>query len=150
MRHVQKMKTALRVGAPVVASRRCPEQAHQHLGGAGAGRWGTQYTGEAKWCPEARKPPRRCQVAQGGSPQFPWVLVGPPPVRKCHQMSSKEHMQLVQVGWVVRWVLSTLPGHPTAGRCGRVVPVPPLLLCTRLAARARPSVGGQSPPPAPL
>jgi hypothetical protein len=44
--------------------------------------------------------------------QFPWVLVGPPSVRKCHQMSSKEHMQL---GWVVRWVLSTPPGHPTAG-----------------------------------
>jgi hypothetical protein len=69
----------------------------------------------------------------------------PPPVRKCHQMSSKEHIQL---GWVVRWALSTPPGHPTAGRCGRVVPVLPLLLCTR-PARARPSVGGQSPPPAP-
>jgi hypothetical protein len=33
---------------------------------------------------------------QGGSPQFPGVLVGPLPVRKCHQMPSKEHMQL---GW---------------------------------------------------
>jgi hypothetical protein len=39
-------------------------------------------------------------------------------------------------------------GHPTARRCGRVVPALPLLLCTR-PARARPSVGGQSPPPAP-
>jgi hypothetical protein len=34
----------------------------------------------------------------------------PPRVRnKCHQMSSKEHIQL---GWVVRWVLSTPPGPP--------------------------------------
>jgi hypothetical protein len=78
------------------------------------------------------------------STQFPGVLVGPPPVRKCHQMLPKEHMQL---GWVVLWVLSThTPGHPTAGRCGRVVPVPPLLLCTR-PARACPSVGGQIPLP---
>ena len=60
-------------------------------------------------------------------------------------MSSKEHIQL---GWVVRWVLSTPPGHPAARRCVRVVPVLPLLLCTR-PARARPSVGGQSPTPAP-
>ena len=82
---------------------------------------------------------------QGISPQFPGVLVGPPHVRKCHQMSSKEHIQL---GWVVRWVLSTPPGHPAARRCVRVVPVLPLLLCTR-PARARPSVGGQSPTPAP-
>jgi hypothetical protein len=69
----------------------------------------------------------------------------PPHVRKCHQMSSKEHIQL---DWVVRWVLSTPPGHPTAGRCVRVVPVLPLLLCTR-PARARPSIGGQRPTPAP-
>ena len=82
---------------------------------------------------------------QGISPQLPGVLVGPPHVRKCHQMSSKEHIQL---GWVVRWVLSTPPGHPAARRCVRVVPVLPLLLCTR-PARARPSVGGQSPTPAP-
>jgi hypothetical protein len=45
-------------------------------------------------------------VPQGISPQFPGVLVGPPHVRKCHQMSSKEHIQL---GWVVRWVLSIPP-----------------------------------------
>ena len=82
---------------------------------------------------------------QGVSSQFPGVLVGTPHVRKCHQMSSKEHIQL---GWVVRWVLSTPPGHPAARRRVRVVPVLPLLLCTR-PARARPSVGGQSPTPAP-
>jgi hypothetical protein len=46
---------------------------------------------------------------QAVSPQFPKALVGPPPVRKCHQMASKEHIQL---GWVVRWVLSTPPGPP--------------------------------------
>ena len=84
-------------------------------------------------------------ISQGVSSQFPGVLVGTPHVRKCHQMSSKEHIQL---GWVVRWVLSTPPGHPAARRCVRVVPVLPLLLCTR-PARARPSVGGQSPTPAP-
>jgi hypothetical protein len=83
--------------------------------------------------------------SQGGSSQFPGVLVGTPHVRKCHQMSSKEH---IQPGWVVRWVLSTPPGHPAARRCVRVVPVLPLLLCTR-PARARHSVGGQSPTPAP-
>jgi hypothetical protein len=63
-------------------------------------------------------------ISAGGLYPIPWGArcVGPPPVRKCHQMPSKEHMQL---GWVVRWVLSTPPGHPTAGRrCGRVVPVP--------------------------
>jgi hypothetical protein len=49
-----------------------------------------------------------------------------------------------------RWVLSTpIPsGHPAAGWCGRIVSVLPLLLCTR-PARSRPSVGVQSPPPAP-
>ena len=89
--------------------------------------------------------PPRALAQQGVSSQFPGVLVGTPRVRKCHQMSSKEHIQL---GWVVRWVLSTPPGHPAARRCVRVVPVLPLLLCTR-PARARPSVGGQSPTPAP-
>jgi hypothetical protein len=43
------------------------------------------------------------------TPQFPGLLVGPLPVRKCHQMPSKEHIQL---GWVVRWVLSAPPGPP--------------------------------------
>jgi hypothetical protein len=47
--------------------------------------------------------------AQGGSTQFPGVIVGPLPVRKCHQMLPKEHMQL---GWVVRRVLSTPPRPP--------------------------------------
>jgi hypothetical protein len=49
---------------------------------------------------------------QGGSSQFPGVLVGTPHVRKCHQMSSKEHIQL---GWVVRWVLSTPPALALGG-----------------------------------
>jgi hypothetical protein len=82
---------------------------------------------------------------RGALPNFLGCSLGPFPfaIRKCHQMSSKEHMKL---GWVVRWVLSTPPGHPTAGRCGRVVPVLPLLLCTR-PARAQPSVGGPPPPP---
>jgi hypothetical protein len=40
------------------------------------------------------------------------------------------------------------PAYPAAGRCVRVVPVPPLLLCTR-PARARLLIGGQSPTPAP-
>jgi hypothetical protein len=55
--------------------------------------------------------PRRPGGGQGGSSQFPGGLVGTPRVRvrKCHQMSSKEHIQL---GWVVRRVLSTPPGHP--------------------------------------
>jgi hypothetical protein len=44
--------------------------------------------------------------------------------------------------------LAHTPGHPAAGRCVRVVPVLPLLLCTR-PARPRPSTGGQSPTPAP-
>jgi hypothetical protein len=107
-------------------------------------------------CPISNPPPGRTTdtdtptpthvtQTQGGSSQFPGVLVGTPHVRKCHQMSSKEHIQL---GWVVRWVLSTPPGHPAARRCVRVVPVLPLLLCTR-PARARPSIGGQSPTPAP-
>jgi hypothetical protein len=62
--------------------------------------------------------------------------------RKCHQMSSKEHMQL---GWVVCLsVLSTSPGHPTAGRCGRVVVVLPLLLYSPCASSA---FGWGSKPP---
>jgi hypothetical protein len=62
--------------------------------------------------------------SRGSLPNSLGCSLGPSlPVRKCHQMSSKEHMQL---GWAVRWDLSTHPGHPTAGRCGRVVPVLPL------------------------
>jgi hypothetical protein len=39
----------------------------------------------------------------GGLSSISWgARWTPPPVRKCHQMSSKEHIQL---GWVVRWVL---------------------------------------------
>jgi hypothetical protein len=49
----------------------------------------------------------------GGSSLFPGVLVGPPHVRKCHQiMPSKEHIQL---GWVVRWVISTPRATPRLG-----------------------------------
>jgi hypothetical protein len=33
--------------------------------------------------------------------------------------------------------LAPPPGHPTAGRCGRVVPVPPLLLCSFVPALLR-------------
>jgi hypothetical protein len=82
----------------------------------------------------------------GGIFSISWGgLVGTPHVRKCHQMSSKEHIQL---GWVVRWVLSTPPGHPAARRWVRDVAVLPLPLRPR-PARARPSIGGQSPTPAP-
>jgi hypothetical protein len=38
--------------------------------------------------------------------------------RKCHQMSSKEHIQL---GWVVRWVLGTHPGPPHGWAGGAAV-----------------------------
>ena len=61
------------------------------------------------WSGPALPPPKFPGVRGGGqgiSPQFPGVLVGPPHVRKCHQMSSKEHIQL---GWVVRWVLNAPP-----------------------------------------
>jgi hypothetical protein len=92
-----------------------------------------------------------CGGQQGISPQFrlfPGVLVGPPPTFasaiKFHQKSTSNSAGS-SVGSLA---LSTPPGHPTAGRCVRVVPVPPLLLCTR-PARARPSIGGQSSTPAP-
>jgi hypothetical protein len=78
---------------------------------------------------------------QGVSTQFPGVLVGPLPVRKCHQMSSKGHMGTCNsAGSPVGSLAHTHthprtppPGHPTAGQCGRAVPVLPLLLCTRPA-----------------
>jgi hypothetical protein len=83
----------------------------------------------------------------------------PPPFAsaiRCHQKSTSNSAG-PSVG---RWVLlSTPPGPPpAAGRCGRVVPVPPfLLLCTFyfvLALRLRelglrPSIGVQSSTPAP-
>jgi hypothetical protein len=47
----------------VPLSRRCPEQAHQHLGGEADGAQGTQ-TGEAKQVVPRSKPPRRCQAAE--------------------------------------------------------------------------------------
>jgi hypothetical protein len=84
---------------------------------------------------------------RGGSPQFPGVLVGPLlplAVRKCHQMPYViKRAHATRLGRPLG--LITHPGYPAAGRRGRVVPVPPLLLCTR-PARARPSIGGQSPP----
>jgi hypothetical protein len=97
------------------------------------------------------QPPGGAQCAQAQATQFPGVLVGrwtPPPFEsaiKWHQKSTSNSAGS-PVGSLA---LGTPPGHPTTGWCGRgVVPVPPLLLCTR-PARARPSVGGQSPPPAP-
>jgi hypothetical protein len=83
------------------------------------------------------------QQIPGRLTSIPWWgarWTPPPPfvsAIRCHQ-KSKEHIQL---GWVVRWplgrgsslALSTPPGHPAAGRCFRVVPVLPLLLCTRPA-----------------
>jgi hypothetical protein len=89
--------------------------------------------------------PTYIPILQGVSTQFPGVLVGPLPFAsaiKCHQKSTCNSAGS-SVG-----SLAPPPGHPTAGRCGRVVPVLPLLLCTR-PTRAWPSVGGQSPPPAP-
>jgi hypothetical protein len=108
------------------------------------------------WVPGApatpNNPIRRsgCLLRAGGVISISWGARWTPHVRKCHhQMSSKEHIQL---GWVVRWVLSTPPDHPAAGRWRvRVVHCrtsTSLLLCTR-PARARPSIGGQSPTPAP-
>jgi hypothetical protein len=103
-------------------------------------------------------PPPPPPASQRGPPQFPGVWGAlwspptppPPPVRKCHQMSSKDHIQDPSnsagssVGSVV---LSNPPGHPAAGRaCVRVVPVLPLLLCTR-PARSRPSIGVKAPLP---
>jgi hypothetical protein len=86
-------------------------------------------------------------ITGGGSPQFPGVLVGPLlplAVRKCHQMPyAIKRAHATRLGRPLGII--THPGYPAAGRRGRVVPVPPLLLCTR-PARARPSIGGQSPP----
>jgi hypothetical protein len=93
--------------------------------------------------------------SQGAPPQFPGVLVGrwtigPPhvrnkSVRKCHQMSSKEHIQL---GWVVRWVLSTPPGRtPRLG--GVYVPCQYFPCSFVLALRELGLRLGQSPTPAP-
>jgi hypothetical protein len=102
------------------------------------------------------------------TPQFPGVLVARWAVPTPHVRNSQVPPNVIKSStsnsagsWghgsgspsvgVLGLSLSTPPpGHPAARRCVRAVPVLPLLLCTRPArARARPSVGGQSPTPAP-
>jgi hypothetical protein len=133
-----------------------------------SGVWGATEHGSRHLAPskqEARPGPSSCSelllllpfttscavIQQGAGGRWgaylnsPGCSLDPPPfasATKCHQKSSANSAGS-SVG-----SLSPPPGHPTAGRCGRVVTVPPLLLCTR-PARARPSIGGQSPPPAP-
>jgi hypothetical protein len=77
---------------------------------------------------------------RGSVPNFLGCSLGP----SRSQVPSKEHIQL---GWVVRWILSTPPGHPAAGRCCRVVPVPPLLLCTLYSPCASSAFDWGSKPP---
>jgi hypothetical protein len=89
------------------------------------------------------------------STQFPGVwgarararwTSGPSPFAsaiKCHQKSTCN-----SAGSSVGSLAPPRATPRLGGAGGRVVPVLPLLLCTR-PARARPSVGGQSPPPAP-
>jgi hypothetical protein len=100
--------------------------------------------------------PQHSRQGQGGPPQFfPGALVGPPPpfaisAIECHQKSTPNSAGS-SVGSLV---LSTPPGHPATGRCVRVraVPVPPLLLCTRVVdwgskphSRSAPAPVGSSP-----
>jgi hypothetical protein len=61
---------------------------------------------------------------------------------KCHQKSTYNSAP----AWVVRWILSTPPSHPAAGRCGRVVPVLPLRL---LRLHPPQHAAAQPPSPAP-
>jgi hypothetical protein len=95
--------------------------------------------------PEARGYHTYMSSSRGSLPNFLGCSLGPSPFAsaiKCHQKSTAHATRLgrpLSVG-----SLAPSPGHPAAGRCGRVVPVLPLLLCTR-PARARPSFGGQSP-----
>jgi hypothetical protein len=109
-------------------------------------------------CPQSPAPSQACGLQrilfairpdhlQGAPTQSPGVLVGPLPVRKCRQMPSKEHMEL---GWVVRWVLSTPPGHtPRLGGAAVSCQYLPCSFALALRAPGGPSIGGQSPPPAP-
>jgi hypothetical protein len=53
----------------------------------------------------------------------------------------------MQLGWVVRWVLSTPPGHPVAGRRGRVVPVLPSSLAPLYSPCASSAFDWGSKPP---
>jgi hypothetical protein len=82
---------------------------------------------------------------RGSLLNFLWCSLDPPTFAsaiKCHQKSTSNSAGS-SVG-----SLAPPPGHPAARRCVRAVPVLPLLLRTR-PARARPSIGGQSPTPAP-
>jgi hypothetical protein len=61
---------------------------------------------------------------QGGSSQFPgvwgarWTPPGPPRSQvPSNAIKSQKSTSDIQLGWVVRWVLSTPPGHPAARRC---------------------------------
>jgi hypothetical protein len=105
----------------------------------------------------APRAPSSSSSAAGGifsvlsSPGSCWGAHWTPPrsqVQVPSDVSSKEHIQL---GWVVRWVLSSPPrATPRLGGVYVSCQCPPcsFVLCTR-PARARPSVGGQSPTPAP-
>jgi hypothetical protein len=107
--------------------------------------------------------PRRAQGASA-SAQFPGVwgaqcgarararararcCLGPFPfvsAIKCHQKSTCN-----SAGSSVGSLAPPRATHPAAGRCGRVVPVLPLLLCTRPAPCARPAclrLGVKAPP----
>jgi hypothetical protein len=108
----------------------------------------------------ADSPPPRCppgagpRSCRGALPNSLGCSLDPFPFASAinHQMPhviKRAHATRRPGGWVVRWVLSTPPGHPAAGWCGRVVPVPPLLLCI-LALRAPGlRLGVNPPPPAP-
>jgi hypothetical protein len=104
--------------------------------------FGPLYLSLGSFCMTDDRNPR----LRGALPNFLGCSLDPFPFAsaiKCYQKSPCN-----SAGSSVGSLAPPLPGHPTAGRCGRVVPVLPLLLCTR-PERARPSVGGQNPPPAP-
>jgi hypothetical protein len=82
--------------------------------------------------------------SSGFSAGAPGVLIGPLPVRKCHQMSSKEHMQL---GWVVRWVLITHPGPPCGWAPVRRCRASTASLAPLYSPCALPAFGRGSKPP---
>ena len=87
----------------------------------------------------------RVSELRGSLPNSLGCSLDPPPFAsaiKCHQKSTSNSAGS-SVG-----SLAPPRATPRLGGDVRVVPVLPLLLCTR-PARARPSVGGQSPTPAP-
>jgi hypothetical protein len=67
---------------------------------------------------------------------------------KCHQTSTSNSAGSSPVGSLAPPRATPRLGRRRGGVCVSCQPVPPLLLCTR-PARARPSIGGQSPTPAP-